>query len=214
MAELKKGTESTDSRFLEVHENPVSGRWNRAEITVAPALPSWVTWRQLASADRGRRSSGVSMSEDKIVPRYEGSTLVIETSGETETNDPQFLVAALLVYVAKGDGSISPSETEEMLQAIGRHFKLQSSQSLELLNRAVSSLADNPDLEGLLRRLSRILSPNDKREIALMMLKVAAADGRKDATEMEKLHIAAEIIDIPPDVLHQAFDDYFAETMA
>jgi excinuclease UvrABC helicase subunit UvrB len=33
-----------------------------------------------------------------------------------------------------------------------------------------------------------------------------AADGRKDAEEMEKLHIAAEIIDIPPDVLHQAFD--------
>jgi uncharacterized tellurite resistance protein B-like protein len=153
------------------------------------------------------------MSKDSINPRFEGSTLVIETNNETETYDSQFLVAALLVYVAKGDGTISTSETEEMLQAIGRHFHLQSAQSLELLNRAIAGLADNPDLEGLLRQLSSILTADDKREIALMMLKVAAADGRKDAAEMEKLHIAAEIIDIPPEVLHQAFDDYFAETM-
>ena len=153
------------------------------------------------------------MIEDPINPRFEGSTLVIETGDGTETYDAQFLVAALLVYVAKGDGSISPSETHLMLEAISKYFHLQSSQSLELLNRAISDLADNPDLENLLRKLSTILTPDDKREIALMMLKVAAADGRKDAEEMEKLHSAAEIIDIPPHVLHQAFDDYFAETM-
>jgi len=154
------------------------------------------------------------MIDDSINPRFEGSTLVIETNDEVETYDSQFLVAALLVYVAKGDGAISPSETEEMLVAVSRHFHLQSAQSLELLNRAIANLADNPDLEGLLRQLSTMLTPDDKREIALMMLKVAAADGRKDAEEMEKLHKAAEIINIPPDVLHQAFDDYFAETMS
>jgi len=153
------------------------------------------------------------MIDDTIKPRFEGATLVIETSDETEVYDSQFLVAALLVYVAKGDGSISPSETSEMLKGVGRHFHLESAQSLELLNRALTNLADNPDLEGLLRDLSGVLTRDDKREIALMMLKVAAADGRRDAEEMEKLHVAAEIIDIPPDVLHQAFNDYFAETM-
>jgi uncharacterized tellurite resistance protein B-like protein len=154
------------------------------------------------------------MVDESIKPRFEGSTLVIETNDETETYDAQFLVAALLIYVAKGDGNISSSETAEMLKAIGQHFDLQSSQSLELLNRAISNLADNPDLGGLLRQLSSILTAEDKRNIAVMMLKVAAADGRKDAEEMEKLHIAAEIIDIPPDILHQAFDEYFAETMS
>jgi uncharacterized tellurite resistance protein B-like protein len=154
------------------------------------------------------------MTDDPVNPRFEGSTLVIETNDETEVYDAQFLVAVLLVYVAKGDGTISNLETDEMLKAIGRHFHLQSAQSLELLNRAVAGLADNPDLEGLLRQLSDILTLDDKREIALMMLKVAAADGRKDAEEMEKVHVAAEIVAIPPEVLHQAFDDYFAETMA
>lgn len=153
------------------------------------------------------------MHDDDINSRFEGSTLVIETNNETETYDAQFLVAVLLVYVAKGDGAISNSETNEMLKAIGRHFHLQSAQSLELLNRAISGLADNPDLEALLRQLSSVLTGEDKREIALMMLKVAAADGRKDAEEMEHLHKAADVIGIPPDILHQAFDDYFAETM-
>lgn len=154
------------------------------------------------------------MIDDPVKPRFEGTTLVIETGAETEVYDSQYLVAALLVYVAKGDGAISPSETEEMLKEVGRHFQLQSAQSLELLNRAIADLADNPDLEGLLRQLSSVLTRDDKRDIALMMLKVAAADGRKNAEEMEKLHVAAEIIDIPPDIMHQAFDDYFADTLA
>jgi uncharacterized tellurite resistance protein B-like protein len=154
------------------------------------------------------------MTADSVKRRFEGKTLVVETADGTQTYDSQFLVAALLVYVAKGDGAISSSETAQMLQAIGEHFQLQSAQSLELLNRAIADLADNPELQGLLQQLSKILTPDEKREIALMMLKVAAADGRKDAEEMEKLHIAAEIIDISPEVLHQAFDDYFAETMS
>lgn len=154
------------------------------------------------------------MIDEPVNQRFEGATLVIETGDETEVYDSQFLVAALLVYVAKGDGSISPLETSEMLKEVGRHFHLENAQSLELLNRALTNLADNPDLESLLRDLSGVLTRDEKRQIALMMLKVAAADGRKDAEEVEKLHVAAEIIGIPPDVLHQAFDDYFAETMS
>ena len=45
-----------------------------------------------------------------------------------------------------------------------------------------------------------------------MLLKVVAANGRKDAEEMEKLSKAAEIINIPADVMHRAYDRYFEET--
>jgi uncharacterized tellurite resistance protein B-like protein len=185
----------------------------RHPINLSRDVPRQVEWLQAATKYTAQGLVETSMIDDPINPRFEGATLVIETGDETEIYDSQFLVAALLVYVAKGDGSISPSETQEMLKEVGRHFHLQSAQSLELLNRAIADLADNPDLKALLRQLSSVLTRDDKRDIALMMLKVAAADGRKGAEEMEKLHIAAGIIDIPPDVLHQAFDDYFAETM-
>ena len=149
------------------------------------------------------------MIKDLLEPRFEGAQLIIETSNETEVYDSKFLVAALLVSVAKGDGNISEMETDKMLQLVGEHFHLRSSESLELLTRAMSNLAENPDLTSLLVELSTVLTSADKEDVAVMLLKVVAADGRKDAEEMEMLSKAAEIIAISPESMHNAFDRYF-----
>lgn len=151
------------------------------------------------------------MIEDPVEPRFEGSTLVIETTSGPETYDSQFLVAALLVFVAKGDGNISEDEVKKMLQLVSEHFHLESGESLALLNRAMGDLADNPDLVGLLKELSKVLSPTEKEDIAVMLLKVIAADGIRDVDEMEMMNVAAEIIDISAETRHSAFDRYFAE---
>jgi len=153
------------------------------------------------------------MIEEPKPPRIEGDELVIETQNTTEAYDVKYLVSALLVFVAKGDGIISGSETAEMLRLVNGHFGLQSSRSLELITNAMEDIADNPDFENLLRELAKLLNVTEKEEVALMMLKVAAADGRKDAEEMEKLRVAAEIIEIPTETLHRAYDRYFEETL-
>ena len=151
------------------------------------------------------------MIEDPVEPRFEGSTFVIETSSGPETYDSQFLVAALLVFVAKGDGGISEKETERMLQLVEEHFHLHSGESLALLTRAMADLADNPDLNSLLRELSHSLTPEEKEDIAVMLLKVVAADGRRDGEEMEMLNIASEVIEISAEARHSAFERFFAE---
>ncbi len=152
------------------------------------------------------------MIEESKPPRFEDDEMIIETQNATEVYDAKYLVAVLLVFVAKGDGNISESETKQMLDLLGDYFDLPSASSLELLTRAMADIAENPDLDNLLKDLSVILSLAEKEEIALMMLKVVAADGRKDAEEMDKLSIAAQIIDIPADVMHCAYDRYFEET--
>ena len=152
------------------------------------------------------------MIEELIEPRFEGSNLIIETGNETEVYDSQFLVAALCIFVAKSDGQISEDETEKMLELVGQHFHLESSESLSLLTRAMADLADNPDLTSLLRQLSTVLTAQEKEDVAVMLLKVVAANGRKEAEEMEALSMAAEIIDISPDLVHSAFDRYFEDT--
>jgi uncharacterized tellurite resistance protein B-like protein len=154
------------------------------------------------------------MTEEFSKPRFEGDTLIIETRGAEEVYDAKYLVAALLVFVAKGDGKISEPETAEMIQLVSEHFGLPSSQSLELLTNAMEDIAENPDFESLLRDLSRLLNVQEKEEVALMMLRVIAANGRKDAEEMGQLRRAAEIIDIPPETLHRAFDRYFEATVS
>jgi len=149
------------------------------------------------------------MIEEIIEPRFEGAELIIETSNETEVYDSKYLVAALLVSIAKSDGRISEGETAKMLQLVGSHFQLKSSESLELLTRAMANLAENPDLTSLLKELSSVLTSADKEDVAVMLLKVVAADGRQDAEEMDTLSQAAEIIDISSESMHRAFDRYF-----
>ena len=75
----------------------------------------------------------------------------------------------------------------------------------------MADLAENPGLNSLLRERGHVPSPEVKEDIAVMLLKVVAADGRRDVDEMEMLNIAAEIIEIAPETRHKVFEQYFAE---
>ena len=154
------------------------------------------------------------MTEDVTVTRFEGTQLIVETGSDREVYDAQFLVAALLVSIANSDGEISAIETEKMLQLVGEHFELRSSESLELLTGAMEKLAENPDLTGILQELASVLTSVDKEDVALMMYKVVAADGREGAEEMDTLAAAAELIGVPPGSLQTARARFFAEKSA
>ena len=153
------------------------------------------------------------MSDKIITSTLDGNVLVIETSSGRKTYDYRFLVAALLIFVARGSGQIEPEETAKMLELIQTHFKLKGAESLELLTRAMSEMADSPDLAAALAKLGSMLSDQEKEEIALMALKVIAADGRREYSEMEQFNTAVEAAGIAPEIVHRAFDRYFSETM-
>ena len=153
------------------------------------------------------------MNSEILNSRLEGTKLIIETTEGTQSYDSQFLVAALLVFVAKGSGQIEPEESAKMIELIEEHFHLQGAESLELITTAMSEMADKPTLVTLLTDLGPTLSEEDKEDVALMGLKVVAADGRREFDEMEQFNKAMEAIGIAADIVHRAFDRYFAETM-
>jgi uncharacterized tellurite resistance protein B-like protein len=153
------------------------------------------------------------MSDTIKTTKLVGNELIVETKHGTEVYDGKFLVAALLIFVAKGSGSIEPEESARMIDLIEQHFELESAESLELLTRAMSELAEKPELIEHLVALGRTLSDKQKEDIALMALKVIAADGRREVSEMEQFNRAVEAVGVSPDVVHRAFDRYFAETM-
>lgn len=153
------------------------------------------------------------MNDTTITSTLDGNVLVIETSDGPVTYDSKFLVAALLIFVARGSGEIAPEEASKMLELIQDHFKLGGPQSLELLTRAISEMAERPDLADSLIELGRTLSDQEKEDIALMALKVIAADGRREVSEMEQFDAAVKSINLSPEIVHRAFDRYFAETM-
>ena len=153
------------------------------------------------------------MSDTIKTKRLEGTKLIVETRDGSETYDSKFLVAALLIFIARGSGTIEPEESAKMIDLIEAHFQMEGSESLELLTRAMSEMTENPELGQALIDLAPTLSEQDKEDIAVMALKVIAADGRRDVAEMEKFNQAVEAIDISPETIHRAFDRYFSETM-
>ena len=153
------------------------------------------------------------MSDDIFISRIEGTKLVVETTDGVEEYDAQFLVAALLVYIARGSGQIEPEEPEVMMKLLEEHFQLQGAESLELITRAMNEMAEKPQLaEGLIELACTFTDP-EKEAIAIMSLKVIAADGRREFSEMEQFKRAMEALQISPEIVHKAFDQYFAETM-
>lgn len=151
------------------------------------------------------------MTADKTVTRFEGTKLIVETGSKKDVYDAKYLVAALLVSIANSDGEISAIETQKMLQLVGEHFELRSSESLELLTGAMEDLAENPDLTEILKELASILTSADKEDVAVMMYKVVGADGMETPEEMETLAAAAEMMGMLPESLRKARQRYFAE---
>ena len=153
------------------------------------------------------------MSDTIITYKLDGKSLVVETKYGTETYDSQFLVAAFLIYVARGSGSIEPEESGTMLELIEEHFQLPGAESFQVLTRAMNELVEKPELFQLLAEFGQSLSETEKEDVAVMALKVIAADGRREVAEMEKFNDGVKAMGIPPHVVHRAFDRYFAETM-
>ena len=153
------------------------------------------------------------MSDTIRSKRLEGTQLIVETADGVETYDAKFLVAALLIFIARGSGSIAPEESAKMIDLIQDYFQMQGAESLALLTRAIEELSENPRLGDALVDLAPTLTEADKEDIALMALKVIAADGRREVAEMEKFNEAVDRLGISPDAVHRAFDRYFAETM-
>ena len=151
------------------------------------------------------------MTEEQTITRFEGAQLIVETGDEKEVYEAPFLVAALLVSIANSDGEISSIETEKMLQLVGEHFEMRSSESLELLTRAMEDLAEKPDLTDILKELATVLTSVDKEDVAVMMYKVVAADGREATEEMDTLNAAAGVIEISQESLQKARQRFFAE---
>ena len=153
------------------------------------------------------------MSDDTFISRLEGKRLVVETADGVEEYDAQFLVAALLVYIARASGQIEPEESVKMIELIEEHFQLQGAESLELITRAMSEMVEKPQLSEGLIELASTFSDPEKEAIAIMALKIIAADGRREFAEMEHFKLAMEALQISPEIVHKAFDQYFAETM-
>lgn len=153
------------------------------------------------------------MSDTIRTSKLRGKKLVVETKDGVRVYDYHFVAAALLIFISRGSGTIEPEESAAMIELIREHFSLEGAESLDLLTRAMTEMAEDPELGAELAKLGQTLAEAEKEDIAVMALKVIAADGKREFEEMEQFNLALEAIGTTPDTIHRAFDRYFAETM-
>ena len=90
------------------------------------------------------------MSSEILDSRIVGSTLIVETDDGEKRYDEKFLVASILIFVARGSGRIEQEESSLIIDLIEEHFNLQGAESLELISRAMEETTDKPALANLL----------------------------------------------------------------
>jgi uncharacterized tellurite resistance protein B-like protein len=132
------------------------------------------------------------------------------TDNHFERYDSRFLLSALLVFVAKGDGNISSLESQKLIELLCSKFGIRSAEALEDLSYAVMALADDAGIPRKLRKISQSLSIDEKIDVFTMMLEVAAVDGKQEAGEIRAINVAAQIMDMPQAAIHTAFEAYFS----
>ena len=128
--------------------------------------------------------------------------------GSTD-RDFQCAVAALLALVAKSDGSVATDEVERIVIILRKKFQLAAGDALELITSAFHHLPEHDGAGELFSDLNEILSLNQKEDLAVEMLEVISADGRKEAGEIKMLAQAVFSLGIPNKIMNRAYDRYF-----
>ena len=123
--------------------------------------------------------------------------------------DFQFAVATLLTLVAQSDGSVSTEEVERIVVILRKKFQLDAGSALELMTSAFSDLPEPDGGSEIFAELDEILSLEQKEDLAVELLEVISADGRKEAGEMTMLAQTVFGLGIPNSVMSRAYDRYF-----
>jgi uncharacterized tellurite resistance protein B-like protein len=90
--------------------------------------------------------------------------------------DEQLAVAALLVHVARVDGSLGTLERDRLLRLFKDRFGLEEARAGRLIERAKNLDDATPDVADLVEAVGS--DPGERRRVLRMAYAVAVADGR------------------------------------
>ena len=144
------------------------------------------------------------MENQAELARFEGTRLLYEEGGTTNTCDATFLISTLLVFVAKGDGHISALETGKMLEIVSSQLGAGSAEALQHLSSAVMTLADDKDIALKLRKIGQGLSAQETERVFDLMLEIAAVDDDLDSGESNAIKFAGQILGLSQNRIYSA----------
>jgi uncharacterized tellurite resistance protein B-like protein len=133
---------------------------------------------------------------------FDGSQFITNTHSGDVSVDVTFLIASLLVYAAKGDGSISQLESEKMVDTLCSRLGVSNAEAMDHLTTAVMQLADGGDFIPRLQQLATDLSHDERTSVFSMILELVMVDGQLDPGEYQIVVNAGQILRLAQDKIH------------
>lgn len=147
---------------------------------------------------------------EKLVDIVYAKTGVSLSAGDKDADRSfQYAVATLLALVAQSDGSVSTEEVERIVVILRKKFQIEAGTALELMTSAFHDLPEQHGTKEIFAELNQLLSLEQKEDLAVEMLEVIAADGQKEAGEMQLLALAVFNLGIPNKSMNRAYERYF-----
>jgi len=124
--------------------------------------------------------------------------------------DEQLAVAALLAWMAGGDGSESAEETVLAVELLRRRYGLSGTEPLEVLTQGRDRFGGKRR-DDLFALLNERLGLPEKQALIVMLLDLVAADGARRTEELGLLADVAGRLKVPDSVMSRAYETYFEQ---
>lgn len=112
--------------------------------------------------------------------------------------DPEarLALAALLVRIARSDGSYSGAEVARIGRVLGSRYRLSEAEALTLRHQAETLETEAPDTVRFTRAIKDAVPYEDREAVIEALWQVALADGRRDADEDAMLRLVANLLGV------------------
>ncbi len=113
---------------------------------------------------------------------------------EPHEHDLHRAAAALLLEVARTDGTVSEQESRRLIQAVETHWKLDHQEMEDILDELESHVDQATDLFEFTRPLRDHWGPEPRVTLIEQMWAMAAADGRADPHEEHLIRRVSDLL--------------------
>ena len=110
--------------------------------------------------------------------------------------DARLALAALLVRIARSDGSYAGAEVARIDRVLGSRFRLSDAEVQTLRHQAETLETEAPDTVRFTRAIKDAVPYEDREAVLEALWQVALADGHRDQDEDAMLRLVANLLGV------------------
>lgn len=122
--------------------------------------------------------------------------LLAPTPEPLDATDARLALAALMVRIARTDGSYDASESAEIAEILAKRYALDASQAKKLRAEAEEVEAEAPDTVRFTRAIKAAVTYEERASVVECLWRVVLADGTRDDDENALMRLVVSLLGV------------------